>query len=515
MNGRPAAVKSGVVWDGEYMADIVINGRKTRVEEGVLLSDVLREEEGFMLPCAGKGRCGKCKVKAVGDLSPLDETERQKLTRKQQENHIRLACRTRVWGACRVEWEKAGGSAVLLGGKSKRDGGRLFDRLGAAVDIGTTTIAAQLYGPSGLLAQAGMPNPQGSYGADVVSRIEKSLAGDAAGLAAAVRDAVSWLLKRLAQTAGEDAAEIDTLVITGNTAMLYFLTQKNPVTLSRAPFLADWLAGEWVRAETLGLICQNARVYFPPCISAFVGADIATALLSVGMEASGRPRLLADIGTNGEIVLWDGQEFVCCSTAAGPAFEGAGLTMGMQGEEGAVCHVELDGDALRVQVIGQGKAQGICGSGVVDAVSCLLQSGRIDGTGYMEEEAVTLSGDVKITQEDIRMVQLAKSAICAGIKTMLRHAGLSVGELEELLVAGGFGSFLNLENAVAIGLLSQTEVSKIRVCGNAALEGAADILWNREAAGRVQKLVSMARTVELASDVYFSDCYMEGMLFEG
>lgn len=496
------------------MADIVINGRKTTAKEGELLSDILKREEGFMLPCAGKGRCGKCKVKIEGKLSPMERAEQQKLTQEQINDHIRLACRTRIWGDCRVEWEKAGGSAVLLGATAKREGRPLFERLGAAVDIGTTTIAAQLYSPSGLLAQAGIPNPQGAYGADVVSRIEKSLAGYAAELAKMVRNAVSGLLKKLAQTVGEEAAKIDTLVITGNTAMLYFLVQKNPVTLSRAPFVADWLAGEWMRGETLGLVCQDADVYLPPCISAFVGADITTALLYVGMEASDRPRLLADIGTNGEIVLWNGQEFICCSTAAGPAFEGAGLAMGMQGEEGAVSHVELDKGVLRVQVIGQGRAQGICGSGVVDAVSCLLQNGSIDGTGYMEEEEIILSGDVKITQQDIRMVQLAKSAVCAGIKTMLRHAGLLAGDLKELLVAGGFGNFLNLENAVFIGLLPPMETSKIRVCGNAALEGAADILWNREEVERVQKLTAMAHTVELASDPYFGDCYMEGMLFE-
>lgn len=519
------------------MEQILINGKSASAEKGTLLSDILQEAGGFKMPCGGQGHCGKCKVHALGALSAPDSVELKFLTQEELDSGIRLACRAIIEGPVETSFETQKNAQILLGGKQPDISGKtgnaerkpLFSKLGVAIDIGTTTLAAQLYDESGLLAQTGADNPQAVFGADVISRIEKSLAGEGKALAHAIRQGLSGLLTELCEKAGMETEQIDTLVITGNTAMLYLLTERNPFCLSQAPFVADWLAGEWVSAKELELPCQNARVWLPHCMSAFVGADITTALLANDIRHGEALRMLVDIGTNGEITLWKNGELFCCSTAAGPAFEGAGLSMGMQGEEGAVSYVKLAdevdadnaGDMVQdeasgfwVHIIGGTAPRGICGSGVIDAVRCLLESEIMDETGFLEDEEAVIAGDVLMNQEDIRKVQLAKSAICAGMEAMLNKAELSMEELDELLIAGGFGSFLNLDSARAIGLLPKAKPAKTTVCGNAALKGAAQLLLNADSIEETKAIASCAQAVNLATDPFFIDQYMEGMLFE-
>jgi len=503
------------------MEKVYINGQLCLAEQGSLVSRVLAQEDSLGIsvgmPCGGQGRCGKCKVRATGSLSGPDAVEREKLTEEELAGGVRLACRVRILGECQILCETFGKHQVLVDGtevRTKRlQRAPLFKALGAAVDLGTTTLAAQLYDRKGLVAQSGSANPQSRFGADVISRIQKSMEGESAALARTVRQGIAALLAELCESSGRRLEEIDTLIITGNTAMLYLLTGRNPERLSRAPFAADWLAGEWMDADMSGLVCKGARVWLPPCMSAFVGADTATALLFAQLCKGTGVRLLVDIGTNGEIALWKDGLLTVCSTAAGPAFEGAGLTMGMAGEAGAIAHVALSGEGLSVQVIGDASPTGICGSGVIDAIACLLACGELDETGYLEKEKVVIAGEVILTQKDIRMVQLAKSAILAGIRTLLSRAGITVEDLDELLVAGGFGSYLNLENAMRIGLLPKLDLSRIRVCGNAALAGAAKVLRNRNCMEELTEIVARAETLNLATDALFQEAYINGMFF--
>ena len=521
------------------MTKITVNGESRPAQTGVCLGDILRGQGEIDMPCAGNGRCGKCRVRVSGEVSGPDETERRLLSEEEIRNGIRLACRVRVLGPCRAELAERREAEILLDGGSrdraeaeKRKAGEsaemdrtkkrgtdpsrraLFRRYGAAVDVGTTTLAAVLYGENGELARSGAENPQTAFGADVISRIGKSLSGEGKLLAGSVRDGIGKLLLKLSGKAGIPVRELDALVITGNTAMLYLLTQRDPDALSHAPFEADWLGNEWLSGKDLGLPCEEAKVYLPPCISAFVGADITTAILASGLCRKGSGRMLADIGTNGEIALWKDGKLTCCSTAAGPAFEGAGLSMGMRGEEGAVSHVCLKNGQMHAEVIGNAAPAGICGSGVIDAVRCLLESGQMDETGYLEDGDAVIAGDVKLTQQDIRMVELAKSAVCAGMKTMLHCAGMKTEDLKELLVAGGFGNYLRLDSAVKIGLILPLPENRITVCGNAALQGACLLLQDETLRGEAERLAACAHTVSLAADPYFQECYMEGMLFE-
>ncbi len=495
------------------MEEIWINGKALQVPTGMLLSKVLQENSDFKMPCSGKGHCGKCKVYAAGQLSEPDDVEKGLLRREELEGGIRLACRTRILGPARIAWKQPEEMHVLLGEQEVPGENRIFRTLGAAVDIGTTTLAGQLYNTKGLVAQAGCANPQGAFGADVISRIERSLAGEGELLAEAVRRGIDQLLTRMCLDGGYHPAEIDTVVITGNTTMLYLLTGRDAECLGHAPFQADWLADEWLSGADLRLSCTRARIWLPPCISAFVGADITMGLLAVDILHGKKSRLLVDIGTNGEIVLWKDGKLLCAATAAGPAFEGVGLSMGMQGEKGAISHVKLQDGSFQVEVIGQGSPCGICGSGVIDAVACLLDSGRLDETGYLEEEMAILSGSVAINQEDIRKVQLAKSATCAGIETLLHREGLCMDQLDELLVAGGFGAFLNLDSGRRIGLLPKARARETSVCGNTALKGAAKVLCNALKIEEAGRIATVAEVINLATDGYFTEKYLEKMFF--
>lgn len=487
------------------------------VREGALLSEVLRDQGcPPAMPCGGQGRCGKCRVTASGALSAPSPVELTHLTPEELARGVRLACCTRLEGDCQVTLSGDAHSQICLDGVMDAVVLRpRFRAYGAAVDIGTTTLAASLYGPKGaLLAQASGTNPQAAWGADVISRIEAALKGEGGPLAACVRSAIDDLLGELAAQARIAPGGIDSLVVTGNTAMLHLFTETSPEPLSHAPFAAERLFGEVCPAAGLGLsACPGASVYLPRCVSAFVGADMTTALLASGICGGTGTRILVDIGTNGEMALWHNGALLCCSTAAGPAFEGAGLSMGMRGQAGAVDHVALRDGALASHVIGGGAPRGICGSGVIDALACLLEIGALDETGLLEADPAVIAAPVSLSQKDVRMVQLAKSAISAGLRTLLHGLGLSCSDAAELAVAGGFGSYLDAENAGRIGLIPRELVPRVRILGNAALGGAAMLLLDRELAPACEALARDARTLELSANPVFTRYYTEGMFF--
>ena len=495
---------------------VTVNGEKRSVAYGTRLSDLLH----VALPCGGHGKCGKFKVNATGALSPLSESEKNSLTAAEIEGGIRLACHTTVAGECTVSLLSApkANDKILTNAQSDLPASNpAFAKFGVAIDIGTTTLAAKLYDADGAcLAEYGQMNPQSVWGADVISRIEASMRGEAESMADAICRAIDGILTALAQKANLDVKEIDAVVLTGNTAMLHLLTATSVEPLSHAPFDAKRLFGERLTAGELGLTApmDDTEVYLPSCISAFVGADMVCALLASGIRERDDTALLADIGTNGEMGLWHNGRLTVCSTAAGPAFEGVGISMGMNGSDGAIDRVTLQNDALQAHVIGEADPRGICGSGLVDAVACLLKNGTLDETGYLEDDPVTISQPVVLTQQDIRMVQLAKSAICAGLCTLLQNADVAEDQASALYVAGGFGSYLNMQSAGEIGLIPSSLTNRVQVIGNAALTGAAMLLLNTELRATATALAQTASTADLASSPVFSELYMNGMMFE-
>lgn len=497
------------------MATVYINATVREVPPGTLLLDVITPQERLHTPCAGQGRCGKCRVLVQGEVSAPSQAERQHLSAAQLSRGVRLACCTRVLGDCVVTIARVTQTRVL-GIEVERlpAPAPLFSRLGAAVDIGTTTIAACLCAPDGtLLARAGMQNPQARFGADVISRVGAALAGHDAALAQYVRTAIDELLWEMTRQAGSDPRSIDAVVITGNTAMLHLLTQTDPSCLARAPFLAAQLFGTQLTGAQLDLSCEAARVYLPRCISAFVGADTVCALAASKIAQKHDTRMLVDIGTNGEIALCSEGQILCCSTAAGPAFEGAGISMGMPGADGAVDHVTMTDGVMQAHVLGDAAPVGICGSGVVDALACLLESRQMDASGLLEDDPSVIAAPVVLTQKDVRAVQLAKSAIAAGMETLTATAGVTYAQIWELAVAGGFGSYLNAQSAGTIGLIPPQLVPRVRVLGNAALDGAARMLLDAQMRQEAQHLAQAAQTVDLATNPRFMQAYTMGMFF--
>ncbi len=504
---------------------------RVHAEENTLLADFLQHEHApLAMPCAGKGRCGKCRVKASGALSPVTAEEKTALRTEELNAGIRLACCARIVGDAQITLLAAAQlSHIRVEGMMPAFAHEpMFKTYGAAIDIGTTTLAAQLYSANGAIASATAPNPQSHYGADVISRIGQALDGKSAALAACVQNALSDLLQNLAGQAGITTQKIDSLVVTGNTAMLYLLTQRNPDCLSHAPFCADTLFGDFISASELHLPCPDAQVYLPRCMSAFVGADITTALLASDICAKPQTALLADIGTNGEMVLWHDSKLLCCSTAAGPAFEGAGLSMGMQGAAGAIDHVALADGAFQIHTIGEMPAKGICGSGIVDALAAMTQAEVLEESGLLSDEGhafehlvcekddetvLMLTDTVFVSQKDVRMVQLAKSAVCAGMHTLLDLAKVSPAQLDSLCIAGGFGSYLDLGSAARIGLYPAALQEKAIILGNAALSGAAMILQSRNLTEKAAQLAAATETIELSTSPLFMDYYMDCMMF--
>ena len=489
------------------MRDVTIklaeNGkeRSLAAKAGAGLIDALIEH-GIHVdrPCAGRGTCEGCWVLIDGQRS--------------------LACQAVLDGDIHLELIKPGEiGAIAMGKASASLGGEpLYTNYGVSVDIGTTTLCAGLFDKTGRIASiVTRKNPQTRFGADVISRIEKSMGGESGELAECIKGALAEMIDQLCVDAGAAPELIENIVVTGNTAMLYLLVGQNPTALSRAPFKADRLFGEWLPAGELGLVlAPGARVYLPRCISAFVGGDITTAIMASGMCESGKTGLLVDIGTNGEIALWREGEIACCSTAAGPAFEGAGIAHGVYGVPGAIDRVWLEGGSVRHSTISGLPAVGICGSGIVDALAVMLKIGAIDETGAFADSAgfFALEGEVGVTASDVRQIQLAKGSVRAGLETLLSSVGVEKSEVDTLYIAGGFGSYLDLQSAAAIGLIPHELLDRVKVIGNAAHTGATMLLLDKALIETSGQLAEKARTVGLDANPCFSENFMTYMMFE-
>ena len=465
--------------------------------EGTPLLAAILREYGFTVstPCGSAGICGRCGVTADGDLQPPPRSGRV------------LACSTRLTGNAKV-WLQAPDdfqNIALANQLPVMDLKPFIQGPGLAVDIGTTTLAAMLTDHTGqVLAAAAASNPQASLSDNVIGRIFFALHGQGDALSRSVISAIDALRTQVCRTAGIHPAAIEHTVITGNTAMLYFYSNYNPRTLSAAPFQADHLFGEWVSSST----------YLPHCIGAFLGADLLMAILASGMCEREETALLADIGTNGEIALWHQGRLLCTAAAAGPAFEGGGISQGMGSVSGAIDTVRVHGEDLAVTTIAGAPARGICGSGLIDAAAALLKLGRMDVTGRLTRTGEPLTKEVHLSQKDIRQLQLAKGAVAAAMGTLCHGAGISSQEIRRFYLAGGFGTHMNEHNAADIGLIPKVLAGRTISLGNAALTGAAMLLLNRDLLDRSRRLAQLAEAVSLNSNATFSELFTERMLFE-
>ncbi len=493
---------------------VTLNGKPRLAVASLSISEIINGEK----PCGGHGRCGKCKVIAKGELSAPTDDELKHLTADELENGVRLACMTYALGDSEIMTvsRKETSQIITDGELPKIEIKPTFAKYGIAIDIGTTTLAARLYDYDGnLLGSTSRINPQQEWGADVITRIEAALDGKSHELAKAIRQALDGIILELVTIAKIHTKDIDGVVITGNTVMLSLLTEQSVEPFSHAPFDVKRLFGEMLTASELELskLTPNTTVYLPPCISAFVGADTTCAILATQL-CEGDTTMLADIGTNGEMALWHNRKLTVCSTAAGPAFEGVGISMGMRGADGAIDKVSIENGQLKAHVIGNGTPTGICGSGLVDAVACMLDLEIVDDSGYLEDDEFIIQPPVYLTPKDIRMLQLAKSAICAGIVTLTESEKLNTANISTLYIAGGFGNYLNKDSAAKIGLIPRGLAEKSKAVGNAALAGASMMLLSNEIMEKATKIAKNANTIDLSANPTFSELYMSGMMLE-
>ncbi len=411
--------------------------------------------------------------------------------------------------------------------------------LGFAVDLGTTKIAAYLVDleTGADLAAAGAPNPQIGYGEDVISRLNHVHRNPDGGrvLADKVRETLNDLLSELVTQAGVSLEQVVDACIVGNTAMTHLLLRLPVRQLARAPYVAAVGTEMDVRAAELGLtMAPGAHVYIPPCIGGFVGADHVAMILACDLDQYDKVVLGVDIGTNTEIAIRKpGMSFLTsASCASGPAFEGAHISDGMRAATGAIEKVRITDGDVELTTIGDAPAVGLCGSGIVDVAAELYHAGLINQRGRFAKEngrvgngrfgpefclvPAARSGngrDVVITQKDVNEIQLAKGAIHAGLQILLEATHTAPEEVEEVIVAGAFGSFLNIRNAIAMGLFPELPHAQYRQVGNAAVVGAKWMLISREARARAEKIAQGTNYNELTIYPKFSRKFALGMLF--
>ena len=479
-----------------YTITFLPGGEWVRVEAGTtLLQAMIRAGLHPNAPCGGKGICGKCLVTlADGSRVPACQTpvSSDLTVTVPQGDRARILTRS-----LRTETRPDGDNAYVL-----------------AVDVGTTTLVAYLLdGVTGeTLAQASCLNPQGQYGADVISRIQYVMQTGPESMARCVRDALAGLTRQAAGNAGIDPQAIGAAALVGNTAMHHLALGIDPKPLTTPPYMPRVRQAMELPGGELLPIGGTVRVL--PNIAGFVGADTVGCMTTTRFDRLEELSLLIDIGTNGEMVLGNAQGRTACSTAAGPAFEGAKISCGMRGADGAVDHVYLRDGRIEYHVIGGGQAKGLCGSGLLDLVAVLLDLGYISESGRLKDKAFQLCPAVTLTQKDVREVQLAKSAIRTGIELLAQTRGVPVSRIEAVYLAGAFGNYLTPASACRIGMIPPVLEDRIRPIGNAAGEGAKLCALSRAEFAYSQELAQHTQFLELACLPRFQDMFVDCLNFE-
>lgn len=505
--------------------------------KGSSLLQELQEHKVFVdAVCGGKGRCGKCKVQVTKGTLPVGPEEEAFFDKSELVAGMRLACTARLFEDLEIVIGVGGESGFEVLGADVRPSdapkgvscqGMPDEIYGMAVDIGTTTLAVSLVGLSDgqIYDTYTAMNSQRAFGADVISRMQASIEGQSDQLKQAVQSDLTNAFLALINRNRIESASVKKVVIAANTTMLHLLMGYSCKTLGVHPFTPVTLKQQsFPFVQVFGReVNMEAEVILLPGISTFVGADITCGLYQCGFHERKKVSLLVDLGTNGEMAIGCRDKLLVTSTAAGPAFEGGNITFGTGSIQGAVSRVCIADGQAEVSTIGDAAPVGICGTGVVEAAAELLRTGLVDETGMLDEEyfdeGYPLTHDaggntIFFTQKDVREIQLAKSAIRAGIETLLLRYGITYDELDKVYLAGGFGFFMDRQKAAAIGMLPRELVEKTAAVGNTSLNGAIRFLTDEKAAATLDILTEGAKEIPLAADAKFNEFYMEYMMFE-
>ena len=435
------------------------------------------------------------------------------------------------WAVTAVIARSAGGYELL----DLRPGTDATRAFGLAVDIGTTTVVVHLVdlGSGATLGAAAALNRQVAYGDDVISRIIRAAEpGGLEQLRQAVVGELNVLVGRLAETHAVRGDEIITAVVAGNTTMIHLFLGLPPVEIRREPYVPVATLPPVQHADALGLrIHPRATVTAMPGVASYVGGDVVADVLAAGMDTTTELTMLIDAGTNGETVIGNRDFLICCACSAGPAFEGGGISSGMRAARGAVQRVEVTEDgALACQTIGGTPPRGICGSGLVDLLAAMLRAGWIDRSARLRADAplvrrgpagleivvvpaaATATGrDITITNADLENLLRSKAAIYAGAALLARRLGVEMTDLERVFVAGGFGTYLDIGNAIQIGLLPDVPVERVTFIGNGSVTGAKMALLSYEALRRAGDVAARMTYRELSVDEAFMEEYVSAM----
>ena len=410
---------------------------------------------------------------------------------------------------------------------------------GLAVDVGTTTVVVHLVDltTAGFVDACASLNDQIAHGEDVISRIiyAQEEPGGLVALQEQVRATVNRCLGELTQRHAVGRGEIIAAACAGNTVMTHLLLGVDPAAIRREPYVPAVRSLPVLTAGEVGLeIHEGAPVHLAPCVSSYVGGDITAGVLATGLADSPRLTLFIDLGTNGEMVIGNRDWLVCCSCSAGPAFEGSGVEYGMYATLGAIERISYDPETDQVEymTIGDSKPRGLCGSGLVDALASLLRAGVIDRAGRIDlgfpsqrvrvrddrpdfvlvwGEEIGRPDDISLDEAGIQNLIRSKSAVYAGTMTLLDSLGLEPASLEQILVAGAFGNYLDADSAVTVGLLPDVPLERIRFVGNTAVAGARLALLGRDARRRLEALANRMTNFDLSVVPGYMERYVSGL----
>lgn len=482
-------------------------GKEIKVEKGTSLTDILHEF-GVEFPCGGKGICGKCAVKLLEGEIFTDMIHLNHISKLGLSSDWRLACKSFVEGDLVLE---VGQFEAMIQADESSFAFTPSEGYGVAVDLGTTSLVAQLVELSTarvLAVETGL-NPQRKHGSDLISRLEYALSHGSAGLQQMIRRELGEMLSKLLM--GRQLS-LRKVLLVGNTAMQHLFSGLDIKALSYYPFESPTLEALQFSSLELDWDVPIDNIRFCPSIGSFVGSDILAGIFATGMWEKEEYSVLVDLGTNGEIVVGNRERLLCASTAAGPAFEGSRISMGMLATTGAISSVESLAEGITCKVIGNVPARGICGSGLIDAVAVLLKNGQLGEFGEIlsGEDLIALLDDVGLTQKDIQEFQLAKAAIAAGLSILLRTLGIHKSDISDIYIAGAFGTYINLQNMLRTGMMD-FPLERFHKLGNSALMGAKMLLFAESSIE--DEILSVCEHQNLESEADFQDVFVDQLSF--
>lgn len=467
------------------------------------LNDLQEKKIIIQATCNGKKTCGQCKIRILEDNYPISDVERKFLSDDELNQNIRLACCHEYQPD--VQYELLIKELNILEDISISDVSfKGEDGYGIIMDIGTTTIVMKYIElTSGkAIKTISFRNPQATYGGDVISRIKYDSENPG--------KLHNILITKIEEVLQNNQYQVKRMIVCGNTTMAHLFLGADVSSLGHVPF--DVLIKDLVKTSSKQLFANvdDFDVYVFPHISAFVGGDIVSGIMATNIDQSKESYMMIDLGTNGEIVVGNKDKIITTSTAAGPAFEGVGISCGGPSIPGAITSVMIDGDKINYQTIDNQKPQCLCGSGLISLIAQLKRNNLINEMGRFtqDKKSFTVIDNIYITEKDIQIFQLAKAAIQAGVTTLLNENP----DVKEIYISGGFGSHLNTDDLIELSIIPMEYRNKIKNVKNSALSGTYLMLANQDYQ-RLDNIVAKSRHINLAEYPDFDDLLLDGLYF--